>query len=328
VIPTPGEVEAVLAGLVGMGGEGVLRAGGTDLQERFAAMRREGRTLPPVLDVGSVAQLCGVQRDIDGSLVIGAATKVAVVAESSLVAGGWPALAHAAGALATPQIRSMATIGGNLLQSTRCPYVRNLHVECFRTGSIGCPAREGVHDRAVVVDLGPCVAPHPSTIAAALLAQEATAVVHGPAGAEEWSLAAVLGDGSDGARDHQLDGDELLVAVRVPSGWDDERGAYVRAAGRVLSEWPLVEAVVRVAGGDVITRVAVAVGGVAPVPLRLPEVEESLVGHAATPEVVAAAAERAAGRCSPLPQTRYKVPLLVGTVRTALEQALGLPTDG
>ncbi len=300
----------------------VLRAGGTDLQERLGSERRAGRRLPTIVDVGGVEPLCGIHPVPGGGVLLGAATTVMVLAESAVVAA-WPALAAAAGGLATPQIRAVATMGGNLLQATRCPYVRNLDVSCWRTGGIGCAARDGVHDRGVVIDLGPCVAPHPSTLAAALLAHEATIVVAGAEGQEEWSLSAVLGDGTDATVDHQLDGDEVLVGARLPAPWPDERGAYVRAAGRQLAEWPLVEAVVRLAVGDVITRAAVAVGGVAAVPLRLPEVEAALVGHAPTAAVVAAAAAAATARCTPLPQTGYKVPLLVGTVQSALEEALG-----
>jgi xanthine dehydrogenase YagS FAD-binding subunit len=99
---------------------------------------------------------------------------IADVAGDQRLAPAYPGLAAAAGGLATPQIRAIGTIGGNLAQRSRCWYYRNPHMACLKKGDDTCPARSGNHLYGVIFDPGPCVAPHPSTLAAALLAYDAT----------------------------------------------------------------------------------------------------------------------------------------------------------
>jgi len=291
------------------------RAGGTDLSER----RRSGVSRGQVEDIGGRRDLRLIAAGPDGGLDVGALVTVSAVAADPTVRAGYPGLAAAAGGLATPQIRRVATIGGNLLQRSRCWYYRNPHVSCLKSGGTTCPARDGNHLFSVAFDLGPCVAPHPSTIGAALLAYGARVST---AARPRIDVADVFGDGSDGTRDHQLAPDELLTAVHLPAPAPGERAAYHRAITRTYAEWPLVEAVARlvVVNGEIAVA-GVAVGGVAPVPLRLPAVEAALVGRPPTPEVLAAAAALAAEGAAPLPMTGYKVPLLVGTVQEVLERA-------
>ncbi|MCK9869041.1 FAD binding domain-containing protein [Nocardiopsis dassonvillei] len=243
-------------------------------------------------------------------------------------AAAYPALAATARALATPQVRNAATLGGNLLQRNRCWYLRNPAFDCFQTGGDSCPARGGDHLYGVVVDRGPCAAPHPSSLAVALLAHDASVLV---AGGERTEMAvADLYDAADPTRDHVLEPGRVLVSVGLPVPTTGERYAYRRATGRSRAEWPLVEAVVRLAlaDGGAVTSAAVAVGGVARTPLRLPEVEAALVGARAGRALdggVAEALEGLADLCSPLPATGYKVELLGATVRDALERALDAP---
>ncbi len=296
-----------------------IRAGGTDLTER----RRSGVSTGPVRDIGRRADLAGIEWRADGSAAVGALVTVARLAADPAIRAAYPGLAAAAGGLATPQIRRVATLGGNLLQRNRCWYYRHPDTTCLKKGGTSCPAREGNHLYGVAFDLGPCVAPHPSTLAAALLAYDAVVTTDRRAAL---LVSEVLGNGRDGTRDHLLEPGELLTAVRLPAPASGERAAYHRAISRASAEWPLVEAVARlvVVGGEV-AAAAVAVGGVAPVPLRLPEVEAALLGGPANAARVAAASALATWGVSPLPMTAYKVPLLVGTVRDVLERAAGLP---
>ena len=310
-----------LARALGTGG-GVLRAGGTDL----AALRRIGRADGPYLDLRDIRELHGVRWRPDGSASIGATTTVAEIATDPGLRRHYPALTATAGALATPQIRAAGTLGGNLLQRNRCWYYRNPLFSCLQTGGEGCPARDGVHLYGAVVDQGPCVAPHPSSIAMALLVYGAHAVVHGRE--HGLAIAELYGDGSDPTRDHLLAHGEVLTAVELPAPAPGERAAYHRAIGRAEAEWPLVEAVARLAlDGTTVTMAAVAVGGVAHTPLRLPEVEAAIAGREATAANLRAAAEAATARCTPLPQTTYKVGLLRDTVLDVLERATAGP-DG
>ena len=291
-----------------------LRAGGTDVMARH----RTGRSAGPYLDLHGNDSLRGITWRADGSARIGAMTTVADLAADQRLQATYPALTATAGALATPQIRAAATLGGNLMQRNRCWYYRNPGASCFQTGSDGCPARAGMHLYSVVVDTSPCAAPHPSSIAMALLAYDAEVELHGLGARPVSALYS-----SDPSRDHLLQQGELLTGVGLPAPAPGERASYHRAISRFEAEWPLVEAVVAVTlAGPVVRTAAVAVGGVARTPLRLPEVEALLVGGPVSRSSVEAAADAATAACTPLPDTGYKVALLRGTVLEVLEKTL------
>ena len=293
-------------------GDFVYRAGGTDLQER---LRTTGAT-PQVLDLTGVPGFAGIER-ADAGTTIGAGTTVATVARE--LAHDYPALALTAAGLATPQVRAMATVGGNLLQRTRCWYFRHPHTSCFKSGGDSCPARDGRHLYGNVFDTAPCVHPHPSSLAMALLTYAATVDTTQRDGL---SVGDVLGDGSDPRRDHLLADDEVLTRVVLPPPVAGERAAYFRAISRFEAEWPLAEAVCRVVRDDAgrVTQCGLAIGGVAPTPLRLSAVEDLVVGSTLGDDVVDAAATAATQGASPLPETGYKIELVEGVVREVLER--------
>ncbi len=302
---------------------GEARAGGTDVTAR----QRSGQAAGPFVDLTVVpAMPYGIEWLPDGSARIGALTSVAEIAADPRLRANYPALSSTAGALATPQIRTAGTLGGNLLQRNRCWYYRNRHFSCFQSGGDGCPARDGLHLYSAVIEQGPCVAPHPSSIAMALLTYDAQADVHQLG---RLPISGLYGDGSDPTCDHLLGPGEVLLSVELPVPAAGERAAYHRAIGRAEAEWPLVEAVARlVMDGRTITVAGVAVGGVAHTPLRLPEVEAVLAGvelGADSSSALLAAADAAVARCSPLPQTGYKVGLLRDTVLEVLERATAPP---
>lgn len=296
--------------------QGEYRAGGTDVQQRL----RSGASSGPVVDLHGLSELNGIAWDPEGRARIGALTPIAALADDRRVRAAYPALARSAEALATPQIRAIATFGGNLLQRSRCWYFRNPAVSCFKKAGEGCPARDGNHLFSSCFDLGGCVAPHPSTLGMALLAYEAHFETT-DAGLRP--VTALYGDGSDARRDHQLGPHELLTGVLMPVPVAEERAAYRRAISRAAAEWPLAEAVVRLttSAGN-ITSAQVAVGGVAPIPLRRKGVERTLIGRPASRDTLLGAASHAADGATPLPMTAYKLGLLRATVLEALEHAL------
>ncbi|MFP3915933.1 MAG: FAD binding domain-containing protein [Actinomycetota bacterium] len=298
------------------GAAGSYRAGGTDLHAR----RRLGLEGGEIVDLRDVEEMRGIEPSGDG-LRIGAMTRMSTLATAGQIAEGYPGLALAAGSLATPQIRAVGTLGGNLLQRNRCPYYRHPAFSCFKSGGSSCPAREGDHRHGVVFDLGPCVSPHPSTLAAALLAYEADVET---GDGSTIGVGELLGDGSDGRRDHLLAEGEVLVAVVLGAPWEGERAAYRRATGRALAEWPSVEAVCRLQVSDgQIDRARLAVGGVAPVPLRRPEVEDALAGKAVEDAAGLREAALLAGRgANPLPMTGHKLALLPNLVLDAVSSAI------
>jgi xanthine dehydrogenase YagS FAD-binding subunit len=292
------------------------RAAGTDLSER----RRSGVSRGPLIDIASALD-AGIAWEADGRARIGALTTIAAIASDVSVAAAYGGIAAAAQNLATPQVRHLATLGGNLAQRSRCWYYRNPHFDCLKKGGADCPARSGNHLYGVAFDLGPCVAPHPSTMAAALLAYEATIVTDRRG---RLSIAELLGDGSNGKADHALASAEMIKEIVLQPPLGGERAAYKRAIGRSYAEWPLVELCARAVVVDgAFQFVRIAAGGIAPVPLRLTASEAALQGKPATPATIAAAASKATAGAKPLPMTGYKLDLLGGLVRDLLEQLAG-----
>lgn len=293
----------------------VVRAGGTDLAER----RRLRLAAGPIVDLRDMRGLDGIAPAAGGGTTVGALAKIADVSAHDRIRDGYPGLAAAAGALATPQVRAVATIGGNVLQRTRCWYYRSPDAHCLKKGGSRCYARDGDHLYHACFDLGACVSVHPSTLAAALLAYDAEAVVDGKG---PRTMTALLGDGSDPSRDNALADGALLTAFVLPPPVPGERAAYFRAIARSRAEWPLVEVVARLIVEDTtITEAAVAIGGVAGVPMRLPKVEAQLRGKTADVSTYREAAALARDGASPLPMTGYKVPLCESTVLETLERA-------
>jgi xanthine dehydrogenase YagS FAD-binding subunit len=283
--------------------------------------RRSGVSRGPVTELARTEENTRIAWKTDGAAVIGSHVAIAAVASDHRLAGAYPGLAAAAAGLATPQIRSIGTIGGNLAQRSRCWYYRNPHMKCLKKGDSACPARAGNHLYGVIMDLGPCVAPHPSTLGAALLAYDSTVTT---SLRKNLAIKDLFGDGHDGTRDHTLEPEEQIFAINLPPPVQRERAAYRRAISRTYAEWPLVEAVIRVVhDGDKISLARVAGGGIAPVPLRLLAVEESLAGKQLDEATVAAAAKRATNGAKPLPLTGYKVALLEGLVASMLSGLRG-----
>jgi xanthine dehydrogenase YagS FAD-binding subunit len=289
-----------------------LLAAGTDLLER----RRSGVSRGPIAALPRTDENARTVWKPDGAAVIGSLVTIAEIASDRRLAQAYPGLAAAAAGLATPQIRTVGTIGGNLAQRSRCWYYRNPHIPCLKKGGDACPARSGNHLYGVIFDLGPCVAPHPSTLGAALLAYDATVTTSLRTGIE---IGTLFGDGRDGTRDHTLQAQEQILAINLPPPIQGERATYRRAISRTHAEWPLVEAIVRIVlDGDKVRIARVAGGGVAPVPLRLRAVEDILIGKRFDEMAVAAAAKAAATGAKPLPLTAYKVSLLEGLVASML----------
>jgi xanthine dehydrogenase YagS FAD-binding subunit len=289
------------------------RAAGTDLSER----RRSRVSTGPLIDIMSSGE-AGISWGAEGAAAIGALTTIAAIAADARLSAAYPGIAASAQGLATPQVRHLATLGGNLAQRSRCWYFRNPQIDCLKKGGNACPARSGNHLYGVAFDLGDCVAPHPSTMAAALSAYDARIVTDRR---DSLTIADLLGDGSNGRADHALASGEMITRIVLPAPLIGERAAYKRAISRTYAEWPLVEVCARAVITDgKFGFVRLAAGGIAPVPLRLTACEAALQGQAATAATIADAASRATTGAKPLPMTAYKLDLLEGLVRDLLER--------
>jgi xanthine dehydrogenase YagS FAD-binding subunit len=293
------------------------RAAGTDLSER----RRSGVSRGPLVDLVRPAGIPDVTWDASGAARISAFASIAAIAADPQLNAAYPGLTAAAEGLATPQIRHVATLGGNLAQRSRCWYYRDPHIACLKKGGTTCPAREGNHLYGVAFDLGPCVAPHPSTLAAALLAYDATVTTNLR---QRLTIAQLLGDGSNGGADHALTPGEIIESIELGNPVANERALYRRAISRSYAEWPLVEVVVRAVIADgAFKLVRIVAGGVAPVPLRLAATESAAQGAAVNVATIAKAATQSTLGAKPLAMTTYKLDLLKRLVQDLLERIAG-----
>ncbi|MEM7798321.1 MAG: FAD binding domain-containing protein [Chloroflexota bacterium] len=297
------------------GSVGELRAGGTDLHDRYRLGVSEG----PIIDIHELPGLDQIEQAADGSTMIGALVTIDEVGNNPIPAGGYAALAKAANGLATPQIRWAASFGGSLLQKTRCWYFRHPDLPCTKKGDAVCGGREGHHPNGVIFDKGGCAHHHASTLGGSLMAYNATVKTT----QREMSIFDLYGDGSDPARDHMLAEGEILTHIMLPAPTMGEKTAYFRSISRFEAEWPIVECTVRlVVDGNTITAAGIGVGGVSQVPLKMLNVEAALIGQPATQATLEQAAQVSAEGANPLPQAAWKVEMLVGTLLTTLEMAL------
>jgi xanthine dehydrogenase YagS FAD-binding subunit len=297
-------------------------AGGTDLLPLLNAGLIAPRRL---IDVSRADELRYLHFGDDGSLRLGALATLAEVERSAEAQRRLPLLVQAVREAATPQLRNMASVGGNLLQRPRCWYFRGGHA-CWLSGGTECFAREGENAYHAVFDQGPCVAAHPSDLAPALIALDATVLLDGASGARSLPVGDFLQPASDPRRtEHVLRADELLTAIQVPAQPDGARGVYLKVMERQAWAFALVSvAVVLAVREGSVEHARVVLGGVANTPVRARIAETALVGQPFTGERAAQAAELALADARPLRQNAYKVAIARALLRRALIQCSGL----
>ncbi len=295
------------------------KAGGTDLLD---AMKHRILSPDSLINLLKVEGLDRLEPEADGGLRIGASVTLARLADHPLVRERFQAVAAAAGEVATPQIRNVATLGGNLCQSPRCWYYRQWALSCYRRGGRQCEAVKGEHRFHAVFGEGVCHMAHPSTVAPALIAIEASVNIRGKngvrkepmesfyrtpklAGEGEW----VLGEG------------ELVESVVIPNrGW---RSAFYAIRERQGPDWPLAMAAVALKlEKKVVADCRIVLGAVAPIPWRVKTAERALVGHPLAPESFIPVAQALDQEARPLAGNQYKVRLAQVALKRAVMGAV------
>ncbi len=293
-------------------------AGGTSLID----LMKTGVEAPDLLvDLNRGAGLGGLEWLPDGTLRAGAAVRMTALARDPQVARRFPVLHKALLAGATPQLRNMASLAGNLLQRTRCFYFRDPSFAACnkRTPGTGCAALRGVNaDHALLGWTEACVAVHPSDLAVALLALDVRVVTDRRALPVETLH---RGPGDDPRADTVLEEGELIVALEVPSGPRAAGSAYAKspAGGFALASAAVA---LEVRDGRVVSS-RVALGGVAHRPWRSHEAEAALAGSAAGLPSFATAADAALSEARPLSGSGFKMPLARAVLIEALSAAAG-----
>lgn len=304
------------------------RAGGIDLIDQL----KEGLDAPDELVElraigGEIGEAMRGIREQAGGWSIGSLVTLAQLAEFEDTGVAFAALREAAGSAATPGIRNAATLGGNLLQRPRCWYYRHVDLECLKKGGSQCFALTGDNRYHAILGGGPSFIVHPSTLATALLAHDATVVVSTGAAERRIPIADLFVLPTvDPLREHALKPGEIIIAIDVPKPGADQRSTYAAVKEKASHDWPLGEVAVRarLVGGKM-SEVRVALGHVAPIPWRAPAAEAVLEGQAPSTELFAKAAAAAVAKAKPLEHNGYKIPLVAGLLREALHRLTALP---
>jgi len=310
----PGSVRAALA--EADGGSAYL-AGGTTLVD---LMKLEVSTPSRVVDINRLP-LDGISVDSDG-LHIGALARMSDVAGDQAVRTRYPMISQALELSASPQLRNMASMGGNLLQRTRCSYFRDLTTACNkREPGSGCAALTG-HNRmhAVLGTSEACVATHPSDVAVALVALDTQVHLESRDGTRTVALAEFYRlPGQTPQVENDLRPGELITGLTVPTLPWATRSLYLKIRDRQSYEFALTSVAVALdLDGARIRGVRVAAGGVGTRPWRLGAVEQALVGRTATPDTYEAVVASVAEDARTLPHNVFKPALLRRTLVRAL----------
>jgi xanthine dehydrogenase YagS FAD-binding subunit len=296
--------------------------GGSDL----LGLMKERLVTPDVLvNLKAIKGLDQVKPQ-NGVVVIGGLITLDALASHALVRRQYPVLAEAAESVGTPQIRNVGTLAGNVCQRPWCWYYRN-GFNCLKNGGTTCYSISGENEFHAIFGGGPSYIVHPSDTAPALVALDATLRIAGPSGArtvaaaEFFTLPTV-----DAARENVLKDGEVLTEIVLPRPGAAVRSTYHKVLDREAWTHAVVSAaIVLDMDKDVCRSARVVLGGVAPIPWRLPEVEKLLTGKRVTPALAAEAGAAAVAGARPLAKNGYKVPMTQAMVRRTIE---GLARSG
>ncbi|MET8563538.1 xanthine dehydrogenase family protein subunit M [Streptomyces flaveolus] len=312
-------------GALALGGPGTkVLAGGTTLYDLMKLGVERPRAL---IDVRDLPELAGFDTSGSDELVFGAGARMADVAEDPVLARDYPALAESLAKAASGQVRNMATVGGNLLQRTRCPYFRGGRpFPCNkREPGSGCAARGGPdRTQAVLGTSEACTAAYPGDWAVALLAFDARLDLLGPSGARTIALSALHREPADTPHhEHGLADDELIVRIRVPVTAVGRASTYHKVRDRESFAFALASAAaaVRLDGHGTVVDCRIALGGLATRPWRVPAAERSLLGGPLTARTARRAGEIALAGARPGARNAFKTELGTRTVAQALRIA-------
>jgi xanthine dehydrogenase YagS FAD-binding subunit len=291
-------------------------AGGTDIFTEI----KEGIVEPElIIDLKTIPGLSGIQNDKNG-VRIGALTTIADLAADTAVRQDYPGLSAAASSLATPQIRNVGTVGGNLCQRPRCWYYRDAQMVCRKKGGSQCFAAKGRNKYHAVFGGGICHIVYPSDLAPMLIALDAQITLISPRGERNLALADFYALPSKNVRrENVLAADELVCEIKIPPAKKNEKSTYVKLKERETWDFALASAAVRgTVSGGVLSDLRIVLGGVAPIPWKLAKTETALQGKKPTESLIKEALQADLREARPLQENGYKTALVGAAVSRAL----------
>jgi xanthine dehydrogenase YagS FAD-binding subunit len=300
-------------------------AGGQDL---LTAMKDFISRPSRVVNLKSIPNMNRIEIDANKNLKIGALTTLAEIEEHPDIRANFPGLSQAAHSIATPQIRHLGTVGGNLCQRPRCWYFRLEGVNCLKKGGTECYAASGENKYHAIFGGGPSFIVHPSDLATILVALNAELTIAGPDGKRDlpvekfFKLPAV----DSVRRENVLKENEIITEIRVPASAGAARSCYMKFKERMSQDFALSAAAVAVelAPDKTVRSARLVLGGVAPIPWRVPKAEAAMVGKTLDEKNIAAIAAAALAGAEPLEKNAFKIPLCQAMVRRALAGAAAI----
>jgi xanthine dehydrogenase YagS FAD-binding subunit len=295
-------------------------AGGTTL---YDLMKLKVETPSSIIDINSLAELGAFDTSGSSELIFGALARMSDVAADDRLVRNYPALSESLWLAASPQLRNMASLGGNLLQRTRCPYFRGgepFACNKRKLGS-GCSAREGINrGHALLGGSNSCIAVYPGDWAVALSAFDAEVDILGPSGERTMALEDLYREpGATPNVETKLEFNELIMRIRVPTTPLGHASTYHKIRDRESFAFALASAAVALQmDADTVREVRIAVGGVATRPWRARMAEQTLVGRPLTPRSARVAGEAALHGASASDDNRFRIDLGARTVAHAL----------
>ncbi len=314
------EVDATASSLLSGAGKGsaILKSGGIDVLD----LMKEGLIAPQkVVNIRNIPGLDKIEYNSKSGLRMGANVTLSSIEKNNDVKTNYKALQLAVAKAATPQLRNMSTIGGNLGQRTRCWYFRSIDHECLRKGGNTCFAKNGENEYHAVINNGTCASVYASSVATALMAYDAIIEIAGENGQkkevpiEEFFVTPY----QDVRKENILKGGEIITAVMLPSVNDKIKSHYIKQGARQSYDWALADvAVVAEVSGKKCKDAKVVLGAASPVPMRSKEAESILMRDGINESSAKLAAEAAMEKATPLEKNGYKVAIFKAILQRAI----------
>ncbi len=294
-----------------------LKAGGVDCLDLMKEHLLEPTRL---VDIREIKELDYIKDDPKTGAKIGPMVTIAQLAADPTINKRYPMLATAALRIATPQIRNMATLGGNLLQRPRCWYYRNELTLCRKKGGEKCFAQEGENQYHAIFDNHTCAIVHPSGTATPLVAYNATIVITSKQGTREVALEDFFqSPAADVHHENILKPGEILTEIRIPAPAANSKSHYLKQGEKESFDWPIADIACLIEkDGDTCTRASIVLGAAAPVPHRAVEAEKMLKGKTIDEKLARESAKAALKAATPLSLNAYKIPLFENLITRAI----------
>ncbi len=300
----------------------VLKSGGIDVMD----LMKEGLIAPDkVVNIRNIPGLDKITFDEKKGLSIGANVTLAEIESSEVIKSNFLALQQSVAKAATPQLRNMSTLGGNLAQRTRCWYFRSIEHSCFRKGGAKCFAKNGENQFHSIIDNENCSSVYASSIATALLALDASLEIASKDGKSKTVTMSefFIPPWVDELRENILEPGDIITSIAVPPLKKGMKSYYIKQGARASYDWALADvAVVLEISGESCKQARIAIGAASPIPIRVEKSESILMDEGLSASSVLKSAEAAMEKATPSEKNAYKVPIFKAIVRRAVEKAI------